>query len=576
MAKIDAQEKTILEYLSKNKFLIPLYQRPYTWEQEQCEELWNDIVDFFIENKDFIFNNDDKKYFLGSIVLYEDKCKQNIIDGQQRTTTLSLLICALYDKAFNQHNPAIAGLVSSLAACLWDADKIAGTVDYSKFHLESEVAIDEDNKKLHSILSYNYKIPKNVNIDALIKKAESNYEKNYLFFIKKSDEFAKEYPPDWEKLCIVILNNCIVLPLECQGNNENDRFDNALRIFNTLNNRGIPLSDADIFKGEIIKNKKAKEEREIFINDWKELEEQIDMQFLFVQYTHVLRARDENSSKEIGLRKFYTTSKYKDKLNDSKVMEEIMEEIKELASFWLGYYDKNLSLHAKQMFDVLKFYPNEYWKALVSAYYFYCRDKEIDFFNDDTLLPFLQKSIANLLIKYINKATVNTIKDPVFNAYVSLYKNDNGKIDFKTDSKEIINNDTTFKLDFFKANKLISSLITLNLYIKYSEQEIINDRQIEHIFPKTTMWRKSYTGWDKEEAKPYIESIGNKMLLEERLNIWASNKYFDEKIEEYEKSKILEAQDLAKYPKGDWLKEDIENRNEEIYERLLEFFKENV
>lgn len=102
MAKIDAQEKTILEYLSKNKFLIPLYQRPYTWEQEQCEDLWNDIVDFFIENKGNNFNNDDKKYFLGSIVLYKDKGKQNIIDGQQRTTTLSLLICALYIKLSNK------------------------------------------------------------------------------------------------------------------------------------------------------------------------------------------------------------------------------------------------------------------------------------------------------------------------------------------------------------------------------------------------------------------------------------------------------------------------------------------
>lgn len=573
MAKIDAQEKTILEYLSKNKFLIPLYQRPYTWEQEQCEDLWNDIVDFFIENKDNNFNNnDDKKYFLGSIVLYKDKGKQNIIDGQQRTTTLSLLICALYDKAFKQNNKAIQGLVSSLEDCLWDSDPISGEVDYSKFHLESEVAIDEDNKKLRSILSYGYDTPKPEDIDTLIKKTESNYEKNYLFFIKKSNEFAQQYPTDWEKLCIVILNYCIVLPLECQGNNENDRFDNALRIFNTLNNRGIPLSDADIFKGEIIKNKKIKEEREIFISDWKELEEQIDMQFLFVQYTHVLRARDKDSSKEIGLRKFYTTSKYKDKLNDIKVM----EEIKELASFWLGDYDKNLSLPAKQMFDVLKFYPNEYWKALVSAYYFYCKDKEINFFDDNTILPFLKRSIANLLIKYINKATVNAIKDPVFNAYVSLYRNDNGKIDFKTDSKEIINNEITFKSDFFKANKLISCLIALNLYIKHPKQEIINDRQIEHIFPKTTMWRKSYTGWDKEEAKPYIESIGNKMLLEERLNIWASNKYFDEKIEEYEKSKILEAQDLAKYSKGDWLKDDIEKRNEEIYIRLLKFFQENV
>lgn len=45
--KIDAQEKSVLEYLSKSKFLIPMYQRPYTWEQDECNELWDDIENFF-------------------------------------------------------------------------------------------------------------------------------------------------------------------------------------------------------------------------------------------------------------------------------------------------------------------------------------------------------------------------------------------------------------------------------------------------------------------------------------------------------------------------------------------------
>lgn len=65
--KIDAQETNILDYLSKNRFLIPMYQRPYTWGQDECDDLWNDIVDFFDETR--TDKNGDKKYFLGSIVL---------------------------------------------------------------------------------------------------------------------------------------------------------------------------------------------------------------------------------------------------------------------------------------------------------------------------------------------------------------------------------------------------------------------------------------------------------------------------------------------------------------------------
>ena len=82
--KLDAQEKSVLEYLSKSDFLIPMYQRPYTWGIDECGELWNDLTNFFEEAR----NNKNEKYFLGSIVLYKDgKNRQNIIDGQQRWAT---------------------------------------------------------------------------------------------------------------------------------------------------------------------------------------------------------------------------------------------------------------------------------------------------------------------------------------------------------------------------------------------------------------------------------------------------------------------------------------------------------
>ena len=70
--------------------------------------------------------------------------------------------------------------------------------------------------------------------------------------------------------------------------------------------------------------------------------------------------------------------------------------------------------------------------------------------------------------------------------------------------------------------------------------------------------------------------IGNKMLIEKKINIEAGNGYFGKKKEKYKDSKFLEAKELANYPKDDWLKEDIEKRNEEIYERLKEFFAKNL
>ena len=159
---------------------------------------------------------------------------------------------------------------------------------------------------------------------------------------------------------------------------------------------------------------------------------------------------------------------------------------------------------------MIDLFPNQYPKSLISAFYFYCKDKNLDFFEDKNLLPFLSKMIANLLTIYINNSTVNAIKDPVFNAYVSLYEN--GNLDFKIRTQDILNDKDRFKEDFFRSSGLIKTLTLLNLYLKYETQEIIYG-EVEHILPRN--WQDTcYQNLNKDEANRYIESIGNKMWLE--------------------------------------------------------------
>lgn len=564
------ERQSILEYLSKNTFLIPMYQRPYTWGEDECIQLWEDIVGFYKEGAE------DDEYFLGTSVLYKELGKQNLIDGQQRTTTLILLTRALYEKAFRSKNENAKGLLKLLESCLWQINDISGNVDYSKPKLLSEVAIDSDCEILKEILSDKYLGIENFNeleekagINKKNKNGVSQYAYNYLFFINKSDEIAKELPLEWEKICITILKKCVILPIEC------DNQENALRIFNTLNNRGIPLSDSDVFKGVIFSKRKNGHEKRKFAESWKEMEKdlrdsQISMDFIFLNYMHIVRARQGDRGNVIGLRKFFI-EKNREILQDSKTFEEVQE----LTKYWCDYYDSHLSNKASQFYEVLYKMPNDYWMYLDSAYYFYYgKSKESEFFENGNLEKFLARVVSNFLVKLIEKPTIATIKPIVFNAYTSLYEK--GVLDFRTDTKQILENKDFFKQQFFKAKSLIPSLLLLNLYLKYPQQETDIKAEIEHIFPKTTNWRSSYTGWDKDEADPYIESIGNKMWLEKRLNIKASNNYFDDKKEKYKKSKFLEAQEMANSSKNDWLKADIEARNEEIFNRLYDFFMKNL
>lgn len=252
--------------------------------------------------------------------------------------------------------------------------------------------------------------------------------------------------------------------------------------------------------------------------------------------------------------------------------EKLFSEIQELSDFWCGDFDDKIKLRASQFFDVINLFPNQYPKSLISAFYFYCKDKNLDFFDDKNLLPFLSKMIANLLTIYINNSTVNAIKDPVFNAYVNLYEN--GNLDFKIRTQDILNDKDRFKEDFFRSSGLIKTLTLLNLYLKYETQEIIYG-EVEHILPRN--WQDTcYQNLNKDEAGRYIESIGNKMWLEKSLNIKASNHYFKSKKEKYKDSKFQEAVGLSELPQDEWGKDDIIKREKEIFETINKFLQDNI
>ena len=236
--EIDADVKSVLELLQGNiKFVIPTYQRPYMWEAKtQCEQLWSDIIDFleaYLNKENGEVNFTDDEYFLGSIVVFKNTNKEyEVIDGQQRLTTLTLLYRALYDhtKENNKRSAEIFG------KCIWAFDEYNGEFDFTKKKLQSEVSTQSDNKTLDQILSE----------QGCTENVKSRYMENFNFFKNKIESISHTL---FIPLCKMLIENnkgrLKILFITC------DEQENALRIFNTLNNRGLPLSDADIFKGII-------------------------------------------------------------------------------------------------------------------------------------------------------------------------------------------------------------------------------------------------------------------------------------------------------------------------------------
>ena len=98
------QIERLFDYSQIEMFIIPEFQRPYSWKRQQCEQLWDDLSTAYEAMRTNNQNTEESAYFLGSIIVYPEsnnKHALNIIDGQQRITTLILFIRAIYTSLQN-------------------------------------------------------------------------------------------------------------------------------------------------------------------------------------------------------------------------------------------------------------------------------------------------------------------------------------------------------------------------------------------------------------------------------------------------------------------------------------------
>lgn len=129
--------KQLLESGKNNPFVVPEYQRPYAWTDEQVETLFDDLWEFTATNGG---TEREGTYFLGSIVSFENEAKeQEIIDGQQRITSLFLLLRAIYTKLQDtpEKTDKAKNFISQIEPALWRTDKLTGKVDYQNILITS-------------------------------------------------------------------------------------------------------------------------------------------------------------------------------------------------------------------------------------------------------------------------------------------------------------------------------------------------------------------------------------------------------------------------------------------------------
>lgn len=567
-ANINVNKQTVLQLLTSGQevpFVVPEYQRPYSWSDDEICTLFDDIWGFSIDRTQ---PNGANSYFLGCVVSYTENGEKQIIDGQQRITSLFLLLRAVFAMLEKEETQTdeVTNFISEIQPALWKKNEMTGKVNRSQMLLRSEVVSDSGNELLRKILETGETDP----------DATDNYSKNYNKFIELYADKAQNSPHQIFQFILALLKYTILLPIDA------DDQETALTIFNTLNNRGLPLSDADIFKSHMYKSL-DNAGKKTFIEKWKKLEKETSdcnesIQSLFYYHMFYLRAQEKDvKSTTPGVRKYYL-EKGKNRLTVDVIDElaknlHLWEVVNNREAIESEAWSQNMDI--RKILDCLTSYTNEFWKYPVSIFYMQHKDKD-DF--EALFLKFLRKFFVLLLTRYLEQPTISAVKSDILkiNAEIIGTPHPAFKAGFDEKNPE---DETAQKVEKRRTDNLIimpnkrveRMLLKLLAYQEESQTDLLPSYwEIEHIFPQK--WDSKYYDIDEAEANVKLEHLGNKLPLEKKLNISASNGYFDKKKEKYLESKIAIAKKLGGTSVNEWNLDSITDKDASVCEQIKGIF----
>lgn len=558
---------------SKTQFVIPLYQRKYSWDIDNCKRLFEDLIK--------IHRNNIKKHFFGSIVSVnaDDTSKDLlIIDGQQRITTVSLILLAIINAV---KNTKLSCNDNSLLN------------DITENYLIAKYKKNERNKKLCPIEIDRLAYDRIFDNDEKIFIKDSGITINYQFFYSQviyCGLLADEIFEAIERLSIVDL----VL----------ERQDNPQLIFESLNSTGKDLNEADKIRNYLLMNLSKSEQEEYYTKYWAKIEEYTDREptmffrdYLTV-YTRTIYKIDnlyfdfksyyENkiSNKEDFLKNLlkYATF-YKRVIKCETKQAKINKKLKQLANigsnvgmpFYMSFFDyaDTNSLDEKEVWNVLDIIENFWARRIICSY-------------NTNALSKLFSTLHNEILKIINNHDKRNI--PVNVPYSELLKylllKKQGSSAFPTDeevkecfrTKNIYNMNKDYQSFLFERMENENSNEGISPVVEEMKEGKIT---IEHVMPKTltSQWKKDLGDDWEATYNTYLNKFANLTLTGYNQNY--SNKAFVKKLNGFsdKEDKFIPGFKesrfhLSNYIKqcSKWTKEELEEREAILSEKVFKLW----
>ncbi|MDO4768859.1 MAG: DUF262 domain-containing HNH endonuclease family protein [Brachymonas sp.] len=529
-------------------YQMPEYQRPYSWDKERVEQLWIDIVEAYKNHKED--SSLDANYFLGSLVVVKSGKGYDVIDGQQRITTLTILFCVLRD-------------LNKLTLTDERLNKIKHSIqDLTERKRRLKLTTQLNNQAL-----FETSIINGIDFSTPKKEIDENRFLQTAFYFKNLIENSKNqnsehYISDFSDFLKYLFEQTSLIRVICHD----ESF--AIKLFSILNDRGLDLSSADIIKAYLLQNLDEKS-RFSFSEVWKRVEticRQIgeSLQTTLSLYLYYLKARSPKKNLHDELK---IELRNKDPLEVVLFIEKFAKNLSEINE---DYQDKDISR--------LRYLPQSiYWKTILLT----AKLTNYPFYNE----------LKNLLVRYyyqswIADGTSNRIKQTSFKI-----------LKMTKEGKEIshIKDEILKNLNIYES--YLSSLERHNIYsfkwhkplllsIEYNQQdnyqfiEINKELHTEHIFPQE--WKDANLNWSlffsEEEGERCLNSLGNLTLLSGNKNIRASNRNYLNKKDIYNgkgldgKSSFEITKKILEDAPNEWNVHEITKRKEWLITQTKEIF----
>lgn len=547
-------------------FQIPPYQRPYSWSEEQTSALLNDILaateDF--RNQQKAKNAEVTPYFLGSIVLIkpsDGKADSEVIDGQQRLTTLTLLLAAARAIVENKDQQALDKHIFERG------NRFSGTKDRPRLTLR-----DRDHRffEEHILQNMHLRDLEQVTQGKLTdpqRKLIANCQ--YLFEKIKALDAARS-----EAFLQFLLQHTYLVAVSTPN------LDSAFRIFSVLNDRGLDLSVADILKAEII-GRISTAKQDAYTEKWEDAEEALGTDRFADLFSHIRMIHGRAKLRKSVLEGFRESVKA-DANPEQFIDDELMPLADALGDVLQAKFQSAKPEIDKQINHVLRLLHRLVFSDWIAPAILYVR-KHRD--SPDKLLAFLTGLERLAMALWLRRQDEDRRIDRAGKLIAAIEADENlaeanSPLQLSAEEKgqviEVLNGNI---YELSPKPKRTAVLLRLDELLASGEASYEFDRiTVEHVLPQNPEENSQWVQWwpDPENREQSVHRLGNLALLNRRQNSAAKNWEFDKKRDGYFRGKsgtspfALTTQVLAL---KEWTPEVFFERQDQFVEKLKQVWQ---